>query len=63
MIVDVVLGALGGLVAIGAVWAGLSVRVVQQFQRGVVFRFGRVRDEVRSPGWCGCSRWPTGSAG
>ncbi|WP_329562718.1 slipin family protein [Kitasatospora sp. NBC_01266] len=50
MIVDVVLGALGGLVAIGAVWAGLSVRVVQQFQRGVVFRFGRVRDEVRSPG-------------
>ncbi|MFB9544451.1 SPFH domain-containing protein [Micromonospora sagamiensis] len=27
-----------------------SVRVVQQHQRGVVFRFGRVRDRVRQPG-------------
>ncbi|MQS11137.1 slipin family protein [Streptomyces kaniharaensis] len=50
MIVDAVLGVIGGLVGLGAIWAGLSVRVVQQFQRGVVFRFGRVRDEVRSPG-------------
>ncbi|MFF9641079.1 slipin family protein [Kitasatospora aureofaciens] len=48
--VDAVLGALGGLVGLGAVWAGLSIRVVQQFQRGVVFRFGRVREEVRKPG-------------
>ncbi|WP_078656273.1 slipin family protein [Kitasatospora aureofaciens] len=50
MIVDAVLGALGGLVGLGVVWAGLSIRVVQQFQRGVVFRFGRVREEVRKPG-------------
>ncbi|MFH9350096.1 SPFH domain-containing protein [Kitasatospora sp. NPDC017646] len=50
MIVDSVLGALGGLVGLGVVWAGLSIRVVQQFQKGVVFRFGRVRDEVREPG-------------
>ncbi|MEV7027263.1 SPFH domain-containing protein [Kitasatospora sp. NPDC093558] len=50
MIVDAVLGAIGGLVGLGAIWAGLSIRVVQQFQKGVVFRFGRVREEVREPG-------------
>ncbi|WP_051711284.1 slipin family protein [Streptomyces sp. NRRL S-350] len=50
MIVDAVLGALGGLAGLGAIWAALSIRVVQQFQKGVVFRFGRVRDEVRQPG-------------
>ncbi|WP_078588416.1 MULTISPECIES: slipin family protein [Streptomyces] len=50
MIVDAVLGALGGLAGLGALWAALSIRVVQQFQKGVVFRFGRVRDEVREPG-------------
>ncbi|WP_371501612.1 slipin family protein [Kitasatospora sp. NBC_00374] len=33
-----------------AVLAGLSVRTVQQYQRGVVFRFGRVLDRVREPG-------------
>ncbi|MFI6156753.1 slipin family protein [Kitasatospora sp. NPDC051170] len=48
--VDAVLGAIGGLVGLGALWAGMSIRVVQQFQKGVVFRFGRVRDEVREPG-------------
>ncbi|MEV0533898.1 slipin family protein [Kitasatospora sp. NPDC050463] len=46
LIFDAVLAA----VVLVAVWAGLSVRVVQQFQRGVVFRFGRVREEVRAPG-------------
>ncbi|MFF4380075.1 slipin family protein [Kitasatospora sp. NPDC001547] len=50
MIVDAVLGAVGGLVGLGAIWAGMSIRVVQQFQKGVVFRFGKVRDEVRDPG-------------
>ncbi|MEV7598597.1 slipin family protein [Kitasatospora sp. NPDC089797] len=50
MIVDAVLGALGGLAGLGALWAGLSIRVVQQFQKGVVFRFGKVRREVREPG-------------
>ncbi|MGW6918313.1 SPFH domain-containing protein [Kitasatospora sp. NPDC054939] len=49
LILDVVLGIL----VLAAVWAGLSVRVVQQYQRGVVFRFGRVRDEVRGPGLVG----------
>jgi regulator of protease activity HflC (stomatin/prohibitin superfamily) len=30
--------------------AGASLRVVQQFERGVVFRFGRVQPEPRRPG-------------
>ncbi len=30
--------------------AALSVRVVQQFERGVVFRLGRVQDGSRGPG-------------
>lgn len=46
LIVDAILGAAGLL----GVWAGLSIRVVQQFQRGVVFRFGRVREQIRQPG-------------
>ncbi|WP_441247582.1 SPFH domain-containing protein [Kitasatospora sp. McL0602] len=46
IVLDAVLGALGVLGVVGA----MSIRVVQQFQRGVVFRFGRVRDELRQPG-------------
>jgi regulator of protease activity HflC (stomatin/prohibitin superfamily) len=30
--------------------AALRMRLVQQYQRGIVFRFGRVLDEVRRPG-------------
>ncbi|WP_370221082.1 slipin family protein [Kitasatospora sp. MAP12-22] len=48
--VDAVLGALAGLAGASAVVVGLSLRVVQQFQRGVVFRFGKVREEIRQPG-------------
>lgn len=33
-----------------AVLAGLSIRMVQQYQRGVVLRFGRLLPEVRQPG-------------
>jgi len=32
------------------VGAGLSLRLVQQYQRGIVFRFGRVLERVREPG-------------
>jgi regulator of protease activity HflC (stomatin/prohibitin superfamily) len=39
--------ALGGIAALGA--AG-SIRVVQQYERGLVFRFGRVLERVRGPG-------------
>jgi regulator of protease activity HflC (stomatin/prohibitin superfamily) len=30
--------------------AGSSVRIVQQYERGIVFRFGRVRPQTRGPG-------------
>ncbi|MER5352457.1 slipin family protein [Kitasatospora sp. NPDC002551] len=50
MVVDVVIGVIVAVLMLTAVVGGLSLRVVQQFQRGVVFRFGRVRDEVRDPG-------------
>ncbi|SNT29972.1 Regulator of protease activity HflC, stomatin/prohibitin superfamily [Streptosporangium subroseum] len=33
-----------------AMLLGAGVRVVQQFERGVVFRFGQVRNELRGPG-------------
>jgi regulator of protease activity HflC (stomatin/prohibitin superfamily) len=46
LVVDVVLGVLGA----GAVWLATGVRVVQQFERGVVFRFGRVRQGIKEPG-------------
>jgi len=46
----IVLDAILGAVIVAAVWAGLSIRVVQQWQRGVVFRFGRVREHLRQPG-------------
>jgi len=39
-----------GILDLGLITAGASVRVVQQFERGVVFRFGRVRAETREPG-------------
>ncbi|MFC6594391.1 slipin family protein [Kitasatospora paranensis] len=45
-----VVEAILGLLIVLAVCAGLSLRVVQQYQLGVVFRFGRVLDEVRRPG-------------
>ncbi|GAA4665557.1 MULTISPECIES: slipin family protein [Amycolatopsis] len=34
----------------GIAWFGASVRVVKQYERGLVFRFGRVRPQVREPG-------------
>ncbi|MFJ5885860.1 slipin family protein [Kitasatospora cineracea] len=46
----IVVDALVALLVVLAVYAGLSVRMVQQTQRGVVFRFGRVLDQVRGPG-------------
>jgi regulator of protease activity HflC (stomatin/prohibitin superfamily) len=46
LIVDAVLAVL----ALGAVGLGSGMRVVRQFERGVVFRFGKVRSVVREPG-------------
>jgi regulator of protease activity HflC (stomatin/prohibitin superfamily) len=40
-----------GIVLLGLlVLAGASVRVINQFEQGVVLRFGRVRGELRGPG-------------
>ena len=47
MITFYVLAAVAGL---GALWLATTVRVVKQFERGVVFRFGRVQSRVRGPG-------------
>jgi len=46
VVVDAILGALG----VGVLWVATGVRVVQQFERGVVFRFGRVHRQIRRPG-------------
>ena len=46
MIVDLLLGV-GG---VAALWVAAGLRVVRQYERGVVFRFGRVQAEVRQPG-------------
>jgi regulator of protease activity HflC (stomatin/prohibitin superfamily) len=46
IVVDVLLGLLG----FGVVWAASGLRVVRQWERAVVFRFGRVQDDVRGPG-------------
>ncbi|MEY2227382.1 MULTISPECIES: slipin family protein [Streptomyces] len=34
-----------------AVYMGAAARVVKQYERGLVFRFGRLREEVRGPGF------------
>ena len=42
--------ALAAAFGLGVLWLGTSVRVVKQFERGVVFRFGRLQTGVRGPG-------------
>ena len=46
IVLDVVLAAM----VVGLIGSAASVRVVKQFERGVVFRFGRVRPAIRRPG-------------
>ncbi|MEV8632189.1 SPFH domain-containing protein [Streptosporangium sp. NPDC051023] len=48
--ITVVISALIAVLVLGAMWLGSGVRVVRQFERGVVFRFGRVQAELRNPG-------------
>ncbi|GAA0702381.1 slipin family protein [Kitasatospora atroaurantiaca] len=38
------------IVGLGLLWLVTGVRVVQQYERGVVFRLGRVRGAVKGPG-------------
>src|SRR5262245_11342847 len=46
IVLDVLIAALG----LGAVWSAASARIIKQYERGPVFRFGRVREAVRGPG-------------
>ncbi|MEU0533532.1 slipin family protein [Amycolatopsis tolypomycina] len=41
---------LGAVLLAGGVWLASSVRVVKQYERGLIYRFGRVRARVREPG-------------
>jgi regulator of protease activity HflC (stomatin/prohibitin superfamily) len=42
--------ALAAAFGFGVLWLGSNLRVVKQYERGVVFRFGRVQSHVRGPG-------------
>ena len=43
--------AMAGAAGLGVIWLGLqNIRVIKQFERGVVFRFGRLQSRVRPPG-------------
>jgi regulator of protease activity HflC (stomatin/prohibitin superfamily) len=46
MFVEVLLGVLG----LGIAWVAVGFRVVKQYERGVVFRLGRVQPAIREPG-------------
>jgi regulator of protease activity HflC (stomatin/prohibitin superfamily) len=46
MVVEILLGVLG----LGVAWAASGLRVVRQWERAVVFRFGQVQPAVRGPG-------------
>ncbi|MEV4055902.1 slipin family protein [Amycolatopsis sp. NPDC049688] len=41
---------LSAVVIAGGAWLASSLRVVKQYERGLVYRFGRVRSRVREPG-------------
>src|SRR5947209_2572033 len=46
----IALYAVGAIVCLGILLLAANIRVVKQFERGVVFRFGRVQAGVRGPG-------------
>ena len=47
---DVLLYSLAAMAVLAAGLGAASARVVQQFERGVVFRLGRVQPDARGPG-------------
>ncbi len=49
-VIEVVVIVVVLLVVFGVVAVGRSVRVVQQFERGIVFRFGRIQSPPRAAG-------------
>ncbi len=48
--VEAILIIVAVLVVLGVIAAGRSVRVVQQFEQGIVFRFGRIQSPPRGAG-------------
>jgi regulator of protease activity HflC (stomatin/prohibitin superfamily) len=42
--------ALIGILVLGGLWLSLGVRVIKQYERGVVFRFGRAQSGTRAAG-------------
>jgi regulator of protease activity HflC (stomatin/prohibitin superfamily) len=46
----ITLYVLAAVLGVGLLWLTQNVRVVKQYERGVVFRFGRVQSGVRGPG-------------
>ncbi|MFF2569151.1 slipin family protein [Streptomyces sp. NPDC058084] len=50
MIQELLMAAAGAAAAI-AVYSAAAARIVKQYERGVVFRFGRLRGEERKPGF------------
>src|SRR6516225_6880805 len=48
--VEAVVIVVAVLVVLGVIAAGLSVRVVQQFEQGIVFRFGKIQSPPRGAG-------------
>jgi regulator of protease activity HflC (stomatin/prohibitin superfamily) len=48
--IGAILIVLAVLVVLGVIAAGRSVRVVQQFEQGIVFRFGRIQSPPRGAG-------------
>lgn len=45
-----ILYAVGAVVALGVLWSVANLRVIKQYERGVIYRFGRVQRAVRGPG-------------
>lgn len=46
----VILYAVETAIAVGVLWLASNLRVIKQYERGVVYRFGRVQPGVRGPG-------------
>src|ERR1700741_5190045 len=45
-----ILYAVAGVIGAGLFWLVTNLRVIKEFERGIVFRFGRVQEGIRGPG-------------
>jgi len=46
----IVVEVLAGVLGLGVIWVASGLRVIRQWERGVVLRFGQVHSNVRGPG-------------